>query len=101
MSSARRLPNGNTLICEGDFGRLFQVTSDGEIVWEYVNPHFESESEPGFTGPPNAFTSIFIAERNWVYRAQPVPYGWLPDDTPHSEIPVIPPENQSYRVTGG
>lgn len=40
ISNAQRLPNGNTLICEGDFGRLFEVTAGGEVVWEYVNPHF-------------------------------------------------------------
>jgi hypothetical protein len=36
--SAQRLPNGNTLICEGDVGRAFEVTRDGEIVWEWWNP---------------------------------------------------------------
>jgi hypothetical protein len=36
--SAQRLPNGNTLICEGDTGRAFEITRDGEIVWEWVNP---------------------------------------------------------------
>jgi len=40
ISNAQRLPNGNTLICEGDFGRLFEVTAGGEIVWEYINPYF-------------------------------------------------------------
>lgn len=40
ISNAQRLTNGNTLICEGDFGRLFEVTPDGELVWEYVNPFF-------------------------------------------------------------
>ena len=40
-SAARdRLPNGNTLICEGAHGRLFEVTRRGEIVWEYINPFF-------------------------------------------------------------
>ena len=34
-----RLPNGNTLITESDFGRAFEVTPGGEIVWEFVNPH--------------------------------------------------------------
>jgi hypothetical protein len=100
MSSARRLPNGNTLICEGDYGRLFQVTAAGEIVWEYVNPNFETETEAGFAGKPNAFTSIFMADRNWIYRAQPVPYDWVPEDTPRGEIPVIPPDIKRYRVTG-
>src|SRR5438132_1456598 len=40
VSSAQRLPNGNTLIDEGADGRLFEVTSAKEIVWEYVNPYF-------------------------------------------------------------
>ena len=36
--SNERLPNGNTLIAESDPGRTFEVTPDGEIVWEFVNP---------------------------------------------------------------
>ncbi|MFQ6029002.1 MAG: hypothetical protein ACE5Q6_16095, partial [Dehalococcoidia bacterium] len=37
---AQRLPNGNTLICEGAEGRLFEVTPGSEVVWEYVSPLF-------------------------------------------------------------
>ncbi|OGL41344.1 MAG: hypothetical protein A2161_20280 [Candidatus Schekmanbacteria bacterium RBG_13_48_7] len=37
--SADRLPNGNTLIVESDAGRVFEVTPDKTIVWEYINPH--------------------------------------------------------------
>jgi len=40
ISSAQRLPNGNTLVCEGCNGRLFEVTAEGEVVWEYVIPLF-------------------------------------------------------------
>ena len=36
--SAQRLPNGNTLIAESDKGRIFEITSSGEIVWEFYNP---------------------------------------------------------------
>jgi hypothetical protein len=36
--SAQRLPNGNTLICEGDEGRAFEITRGGEIVWDWLNP---------------------------------------------------------------
>ncbi len=36
--SSERLPNGNTLISETDRGRAIEVTSNGEIVWEYINP---------------------------------------------------------------
>ena len=99
MSSARRLPNGNTLICEGDYGRLFQVTPAGEIVWEYVNPNYEDEVEPGISSKPTAYTSIFVASRNWVYRAQPVPYAWVPEGISVSENPVVSPNNREFRVT--
>jgi hypothetical protein len=71
VSSARRLPNGNTLICEGMHGRIFQVTREGEIVWEYINPHFgEWKSDRVFFGGRVA---------NWIYRAQPIEPDWIPD----------------------
>ncbi len=35
LSGASRLPNGNTLICEGTSGHLFEVTSAGENVWQH------------------------------------------------------------------
>lgn len=38
ISGAQRLPDGNTLICEGPTGRLFEVNYSGDIVWEYINP---------------------------------------------------------------
>jgi hypothetical protein len=38
-STAQRLNNGNTLITESTKGRAFEVTSQGEIVWEFFNPH--------------------------------------------------------------
>jgi Arylsulfotransferase (ASST) len=56
ISGAQRLPNGNTLICEGCHGRIFEVTHEGEVVWEYVSPHFFRE--PGRAGL-----------NNWVFRA--------------------------------
>jgi len=38
LSSSQRLPNGNTLICEGGSGRFFEITENKNIVWEYINP---------------------------------------------------------------
>ncbi|MCB0598326.1 MAG: aryl-sulfate sulfotransferase [Lewinellaceae bacterium] len=38
ISGAQRLPNDNTLICEGRDGHLFEVDYEGRLVWEYVNP---------------------------------------------------------------
>lgn len=39
ISGAERLPNGNTFICDGPAGRLFEIAPEGEVVWEYQNPH--------------------------------------------------------------
>lgn len=36
---ARRLANGNTFIVESDAGRAFEVTPEGDTVWEFYNPH--------------------------------------------------------------
>lgn len=36
VSGAERLSNGNTLICEGDFG-FWEVTPEKEVVWRYNN----------------------------------------------------------------
>jgi len=55
MGGAQRLPNGNTLICETHKGRLFEVTPDKEIVWEYVSP---------FYGP-----FLCYGQTNFIYRA--------------------------------
>ena len=38
ISGARRLAGGNTLICSGADGRIFEVTKEGKIVWEYWDP---------------------------------------------------------------
>ena len=46
MSSCQRLPNGNTFICEGTWGRLFEVNARGELVWEYVNDLPSYETSP-------------------------------------------------------
>ena len=39
--SCQRLPNGNTLICESERGRVFEVTNAGQIVWEFYNPEID------------------------------------------------------------
>lgn len=56
ISSAQRLPNGNTLICEGNHGRLFEVTPSGDIVWEYISPFYVQ-------GPRGRSNHIFRARR--------------------------------------
>jgi hypothetical protein len=90
ISSARRLPNGNTLIDEGTNGRFFQVTPKGEIVWEYVSPYFGRL----------AFVEGQEFSTNFVYRAQPVPYDWVPEGTPHSEKAIPAVDVKTFRVPG-
>ncbi|MFT5050864.1 MAG: hypothetical protein ACI8QZ_002270 [Chlamydiales bacterium] len=62
ISGAQRLPNGNTLICSGAPGRLIEVTSAGEIVWEYLNTFGGGAATPDGTpgAPPKA---LFRATR--------------------------------------
>ncbi len=43
--SCQRLPNGNTLITESNKGRVFEVTRDGEIVWEFFNWEVDPEKK--------------------------------------------------------
>ena len=40
IGGCERLPNGNTLICEGGMGRFLEVNTMGEIVWEYIVPFY-------------------------------------------------------------
>ena len=49
QSGAERLGNGNTLICEGVEGRFFEIDTDGNKVWEYVNPVDDQGSMEQFT----------------------------------------------------
>ena len=62
-SGVQRLPNGNTLISETPHGRLIEVRSDGEVVWEFVNPI--SESVLNRQGDP--------IERNFLFRVRKYP----------------------------
>lgn len=76
MGGAQRLQNGNTLITEAAFGRVFEVTKEGKMCWEYVNPDFADykgldakEIEVYFDYPANA---LF---RAYKYTPEQVP--WL------------------------
>jgi hypothetical protein len=62
ISGSQRLAGGNTLICSGAPGRVFEITPDGRVVWDYLNPHGgEIEPSPqGGRAPPKA---LFRATR--------------------------------------
>ncbi|MDR1890018.1 MAG: aryl-sulfate sulfotransferase [Zoogloeaceae bacterium] len=89
VSNARRLPNGNTFIDEGETGRLFQVTREGDIVWEYINPYPRAGKD--------AVTGKNISNP-LIYRGQPVPYDWVPAGTPRSEKAVNPPRQADFHI---
>jgi len=82
ISSAQRLPNGNTLITEGADGRIFEVTREHELVWEYISP---------YKNKINA---------NMVYRAYRVPYEWVPQLEKPQEQAILPIDVADYRVPG-
>lgn len=81
VSSAQRLPNGNTLITEGAFGRLFEVTREYKTVWEYISPYYQEEEN-----------------FNMVYRAYRVPYSYVPQLKAPVEEAVMPPDNTKLRL---
>ena len=80
ISSAQRLPNGNTLICEGCYMRMFEVTPDKEVVWEFIAP--------------------FKGMREMVYRAYRYPYDYVPQLEKPVETPVVRLDNHDFRVPG-
>jgi outer membrane protein assembly factor BamB len=82
ISSVQRLANGNTMITEGADGRLFEVTPEGEIVWEYVSPYFAERESPS----------------NAVYRAYRLPYDWVPQLERPVERAVVPPPLGQFRI---
>jgi hypothetical protein len=68
ISSAQRLPNGNTLIDSGYNGTLFEVTPGGLTVWKYINPDIpagtlsQGEAVPA-SSPPGMENQVFKCRR--------------------------------------
>ena len=48
QAGCQRLPNGNTLITEACRGRIFEVSHEGEIVWEFASPFYGYYMAPGW-----------------------------------------------------
>jgi hypothetical protein len=62
---AQRLPNGNTLIDEGLTGRFFEVTTEGEIVWEYINPFFGTGTWKQYQYSTNSCYRVWRVDLDW------------------------------------
>ncbi len=82
VSNAQRLPNGNTMINEGMNGRVFELTEDKELVWEFVSPFFSDDDTP----------------THRIYRAYRLPYEWIPQLDAPRERAVIPPALGEFRI---
>lgn len=48
LGNCHRLSNGNTFVCDSENGRIFEITSEKKIVWEYVNPYFDKHNIYGY-----------------------------------------------------
>ena len=83
ISSAQRLPNGNTLITEGSGGRLIEVTAGHEIVWEYISPYQGR-----------------MMKINMIYRAYRLPYAWVPQIEAPREQAIERIDVSRFRVPG-
>lgn len=88
VSSAQRLANGNTLITEGCFCRVFEVTAEKEIVWEYRAPF------------DNLVKDTNGINETCIYRAYRYPYDYVPQLPQPQEIPVKRVDNMSFRMPG-
>ena len=68
ISGAQRLKNGNTLITQGMQGRFFEVTPEGEIVWEYWTPYKHNYTMPDGTRPQPTGAFIFGIFRSTLHN---------------------------------
>ncbi len=63
ISGAQRIANGHTLVTSGPQGRFFEVTPEGEIVWEYWTPYSGDVRLPDGSTPQPVGENIFATFR--------------------------------------
>jgi hypothetical protein len=64
----QRLPNGNTLITNSNSGQVFEVTRDGEIVWDYLTPHTDGKGHRSTIFRMKRFEPEFIDRIRRAHR---------------------------------
>ena len=74
-SSAQRMPNGNTVICEGCSGIIRECTAEKKLVWEYVQP-----------------------DDSFLYRAYRIPYEWVPQLAVPEQVEVSRMECRQFHI---
>ncbi len=58
---SQKLPNGNVIVTHSSRGRVFELTREGEIVWQYLNPFMKDEG----TQRASIFRMIRIDSDTW------------------------------------
>ncbi|MCM0754657.1 aryl-sulfate sulfotransferase [Desulfovibrio aminophilus] len=76
QGAAQRLENGNTLVTSTQQGHLFEVTPEGKVVWEFVNPIMCGEGKALFCDAADYLEPLgHDMFTNMVHRA----YFYTPD----------------------
>jgi hypothetical protein len=79
ISGAHRLPNGNTLMCNGPKGTFIEVTPELDPVWMYINPIIATG--PLSQGAPALSNTVFRAHRYGVDHPAFVGKDLIPGDS--------------------
>ncbi len=91
ISGCQRLPNGNTLVCSGENGIIFEVTPDKNVVWKFINPVF------GEPRPPMSIPKFNRDKKGQDLRSFPRPKP--PKGLPGMGVPGKPgPQNSVFKA---
>jgi hypothetical protein len=72
LGGAQRLTDGNTLICNGEPGTFFEVTTSGTTLWTYKNQYPAG-------GANNVFKIVYVPDKESQNQ---------PPNTPSNPVPV-------------
>jgi hypothetical protein len=97
ISGAQRLLNGNTLICSGANGTIFEVTPGKEVVWKYVNPS-KGGRALGPVAPPGQVLSPIAGELLGVSPGQRAQLDALQKDV-NARLDKLLTADQKKRLT--
>jgi len=85
QGSEQRLINGNTFVDESNTGTIYEISHDGNIVWEYVMPPLPgSDERHGFGTRPHRYSYDYCPQ----LKVFPKP----------EELTVTPPKNGDWHL---
>ena len=98
VSGAQRMKNGNTFITEGPKGRMFEVTPEGDIVWEYLNPYRGNVRFTNGDPKPAVPITYFVWRAHFIPADHPGLKGkeLVPLD-PQPEVFKLPPKKEEEK----